>query len=644
MKRIFLPAFLVVLSLLPQIILAQPSAFRPDSISYLWPTDASPYLSSTFAETRASHFHAALDIKTWGRRGYKIYATRDGVVHRIAIGPKGYGKVIYLRHDDGSYSVYAHLLKFNNQLQQIADSTRMAEGYRFELDQFVGDRQIRVSQGEVIGYSGASGIGPPHLHFELRTPAHRPFNPLLTNLSVDDTIAPRIVGLSVEPKAITSSVENRHTIYTRRASKQGNQYEFGTVHVSGPVGLGLNVFDQSNGVHNVYAVYELSMEINGQEFFKAKADSFSYLKTHQMFIDRVYPLLQEEGKGFQRLYVAEGNSLPFYSTGPKNGILNLPPGTHHITIRARDFYGNASTASVQLQVEEKEVTSGRVKKSTSISQDSTVFQPSNWTWFADWVSIPEQAFTDLTIAIPDSGRWVSHEQVIGVPLRKENPLFMNVTGGTGPIVFHRIKPATGGIIASVNSDGFTHFPRNTFYDTVSVGMTINRIKKDSVHVQILPNAYPVREEFQFYVERDSTMDLSKLSFYKKDREHNEWDYIPTDVSDRYLIGTAETLGSFTTLRDTLAPVLYSPKLTKRRDGHWLIQISAKDPLSGIDYTRSSISVNGIRGIAEYEPEDDRLIYYHPEFTPSPEMEINVKVWDRMDNLTEKTFHLDQLSQ
>ncbi len=86
--------------------------FDPQKAHYLWPTEASPYLTSTFAETRSAHFHAALDIKTWGQRGYEVYATRDGVVDRIAIGPRGYGKVVYLKHNDGSYSVYAHLLSF----------------------------------------------------------------------------------------------------------------------------------------------------------------------------------------------------------------------------------------------------------------------------------------------------------------------------------------------------------------------------------------------------------------------------------------------------------------------------------------------------------------------------------------------------
>ena len=59
MKTILLLIFNTVFSLS---LIAQPTG-------YIWPTDASPYLTSTFAETRSTHFHSGIDIKTWGREG-----------------------------------------------------------------------------------------------------------------------------------------------------------------------------------------------------------------------------------------------------------------------------------------------------------------------------------------------------------------------------------------------------------------------------------------------------------------------------------------------------------------------------------------------------------------------------------------------
>ncbi len=123
MKSSNLLAFIVLL-LVSNAQAQSSNSFDPTSAHYLWPTDASHHLTSTFGESRTGHFHAALDIKTWGRRGYEIYATRDGILHRMAIKPNGYGKVLYLKHEDGSFSVYAHLMKFNDQLQQLANTNR----------------------------------------------------------------------------------------------------------------------------------------------------------------------------------------------------------------------------------------------------------------------------------------------------------------------------------------------------------------------------------------------------------------------------------------------------------------------------------------------------------------------------------------
>ncbi|HDL17610.1 MAG TPA: hypothetical protein ENH29_00985 [Bacteroidetes bacterium] len=63
--------------------------------NYLWPTDAGHNLTSSFAEFWSGHFHAGIDIKTWGREGYKVFATRSGYVWKVRISPFGYGRVIY---------------------------------------------------------------------------------------------------------------------------------------------------------------------------------------------------------------------------------------------------------------------------------------------------------------------------------------------------------------------------------------------------------------------------------------------------------------------------------------------------------------------------------------------------------------------
>lgn len=613
--------------------------FDPSEATYLWPTDASHHLTSTFGETRSRHFHAALDIKTWGRRGYNIYATRDGILHRIAVSPTGYGKVIYLKHDDGSFSVYAHLMSFNEELQQFADSIRFAGGFTPSFDQVVEDQNIRVKQGDVIAYSGASGIGPPHLHFELRSPDHRPFNPLTTNLTVRDDIPPRISGLSVEPLALHSTIEGEKKVHTRKPLRRGGHYDFGTVNVSGPVGLGLDVYDQSNGVSNAYAVYELSLSVNGRERFNSKVDSFSYADTRQMFIDRVTPLLRNSRKTYQRLFVADGNRLTFYKTDGQKGRLHLPAGSHAITIRATDYFGNQSSAVLNLKVNDSSTERFTGEQPGFSPKKVPAVDINRWRWFDNWVMIPKADYKELTVAIPDPWRLTSHGDNIIVDLRSLDNFFMNIPG-MSPTIFHRMQPSQQGLITSVDQRAMALFPENTFYDTVSVTLSSKRLVADSIKVTVGPDAFPLDKSYEIFIERDSTLtDTSNLAFYKFNRRYKSWRFIPTRFTENHIIAKTNSLGTFISRRDTAAPEVSRPRLHQRPDGQWLIYINAADKLSGVDGNRTRITVNNQRGLGEYEPEDRRIAYYHPDFIPSATMEIAVTVYDRAGNRTDQTFQL-----
>lgn len=619
----------------------QRHTFNPKQNQYLWPTEASSFLTSTFGETRAGHFHAALDIKTWGRRGYKVFATRDGIVDRIAIGPRGYGKVIYLKHADGSYSVYAHLLAFNDQLQQMADSIRLAENYTFEIDRKIAERNIRVQQGEVIGYSGASGIGPPHLHFELRTPSEKPYNPLLTNLRVRDTIPPQIKGISVEPLSAASAIEGRNAIFTKIAWQKNGYYELGTVRASGKIGLGVNVFDQSNKVHNAYAVYELQLTVDGKDLFKSRIDSFSYNETHQMFIDRVYPILKNSDRGYQRLFIADGNSLPFYRRDGRDGKLNLSPGTHEVRIRATDYFGNSSTAHLRLKISAPQNNHALPPESAD-KPNGTTGSHDQLHWFPNWITFSDSQIKDITLATTDVGNFYKHDNGYALQLKDMDNLFMKIPS-TGPMQLRRIAPANRGYLSAAGGQGFTVFPAHTFYDTVSVGMSVQKSRPDSIRVHILPEVFPTGKQFRFYISRDSSLtDTKKLAWYQLDQDDHEWDLIPTSFTNKYLIGYPETLGTFAILRDTVAPDLSRPRLSRRPDGQWLVMVDVEDNLSGLDYSKTKMWVNNKRGIAEFEPEDDRIVYYHPEFTPSSSssLTVTVKAFDCMGNKQSRTFYLD----
>ena len=99
------------------------------------PVEIPIILSGTFGEFRKTHFHTGIDIKTQGKEGLKVRSIDDGDLIRVKVSTTGYGKAVYIRHYDGTTSVYAHLKKFSPKIQQIVKKLQY-EKKRFEIEKF----------------------------------------------------------------------------------------------------------------------------------------------------------------------------------------------------------------------------------------------------------------------------------------------------------------------------------------------------------------------------------------------------------------------------------------------------------------------------------------------------------------------------
>lgn len=75
------------------------------------------FLAGNMSEIRSNHFHTGLDIKTEGRQGLPVHASADGYVAKIKVSSFGYGNVLYLKHPNGTSTVYAHLKDFASLLR-----------------------------------------------------------------------------------------------------------------------------------------------------------------------------------------------------------------------------------------------------------------------------------------------------------------------------------------------------------------------------------------------------------------------------------------------------------------------------------------------------------------------------------------------
>ena len=121
-----------------------------------WPLVLTPTLSSTFGETRSTAFHNGIDLKTWGKTGYPVHAAADGWVERARTSPWGFGRVIYVRLNDGRIVVYAHLDSFYDPVQKrIFREQRRLGQYSVQL--WFEKEEYPVRRGEVIGATGQTG-------------------------------------------------------------------------------------------------------------------------------------------------------------------------------------------------------------------------------------------------------------------------------------------------------------------------------------------------------------------------------------------------------------------------------------------------------------------------------------------------------
>jgi len=309
---------------------------------YLWPTNASHYMTSSFCEYRPAHYHSAIDIKTWNREGYPVYAVDDGRLYRVRVSPFGYGKAVYIKLKDGRLAVYGHLQKFNPKIERAVRKLQIKRK-RYSVD--FKPKHWPLKRGEIIGYSGQTGIGVPHLHFEIRADDAHPLNPLRFYSEVKDHIRPRLQSLLIIPQDARTRVNSNFLPQSIPLINRGKgRYELaGPLSASGLIGLALRGYDQADGVHNKFSFYDVRLFVNGQPLFQMQYDTLDFHLTRQIDVEIYYPFKADSGRVFHKLYIEPYNRLPFYDRRLGSGLIKTGRDTVRFEITASDFFGNTST-------------------------------------------------------------------------------------------------------------------------------------------------------------------------------------------------------------------------------------------------------------------------------------------------------------
>lgn len=317
------------------------------------PLDIPTVLAGTFGELRGNHFHAGIDIKTQRKEGLKVYAVADGYVSRIKVALWGYGKVIYVNHPNGYTSVYAHLSKFGNGIEEYVKSIQYKKESYETGNIFPNKDQIPVKKGQVIAFTGSTGgFVAPHLHYEVRdTKTEKIINPFLFGLKVKDTIAPRIKGLFAYPLTDSSRV-NKNTHKSLLAFKKVKEHTYTTNRITakGPIGFGINVYDQLNGAYNKNGVYSIEMKVNGHKVYHHNLETFSFKESKYINLLIDYTNFSKYKKRFQKTHKVKGNELKFYKALLNNGVINVKTGFNYtVEIIASDYAGNTTTLRIPIK-------------------------------------------------------------------------------------------------------------------------------------------------------------------------------------------------------------------------------------------------------------------------------------------------------
>lgn len=309
---------------------------------YLWPTNASQYLTSSFCEYRPGHYHSAIDIKTWNTEGYRIYAIENGQIERIRISPFGYGKVLYLKLQDGRTAVYAHLQRFNKKLEKaIREQQHKKKLYSINWQ----PQNWTVSRGDILGYTGQTGIGVPHLHFEIRDEKQQPLNPLHFYDVIQDHIPPSLQSLLITPLDADSRL-NGSFAQQEFKLKRGSNHTYRIkkpIRARGKIGLALRSYDKADKIHNRFAFYRTTLEVDGKQVFHIQYDTLNFDVTKQMDIEIDFPVYRKTKKRYNKLYIEPFNQLPFYQRSLGDGIIRVENDTVQFKIEVFDFEGNKST-------------------------------------------------------------------------------------------------------------------------------------------------------------------------------------------------------------------------------------------------------------------------------------------------------------
>lgn len=551
-----------------------------EAINYQFPINPGQqnYLAGTVGEIRSSHFHTGIDVKTGGRTGLPIYAVADGYISRIKVSASGYGYALYMKHPNGTFSVYAHLEAFD---PKIAAWT-LKEQYRkesFEVDLFPEAGQFPFKRGDIIGYSGNTGSSSgPHLHFEIRDANHRPIDVLSLGFDeIRDNISPvvqKVAFITLDQSARVNGFFGRYE-FDLVKTKSGYQTKE-PIHLTGKIGVEIYSYDPMDGIPNRNGIVKTTFQLDGDTLFHEHKEAFSFGKQRNVLVHYNYPAHKKGSRRFNKLYLADGNEHTIYNV--VNRGVNFVD-QEEILIQTEDSYKNTSTTRILLSNEDIRIPPklygaeqiGNYLHFKSRQQGSVLLD--------EWIPLEPYA---------ESG----DDRYYVWDLRNGTPKSLFIDGETVKTGLVGLLPSNQEI-SYVQKEFTLNLKRRSLFDTLYLAFEKEFDSLENHELFHFKNqTQPFRSNMEIVLNPENSYNQEKAMVYSAfGKRYNfmggEWENGQIKFSTRDLV-------TYTILEDTIPPIID----LKTANADYL-KFKIDDELSGIKSFKATI--NGEFVLMHYEP-------------------------------------------
>lgn len=558
-------------------------------------------LAGTMGELRSTHFHTGIDIRTNSEIGWPVVAVSNGYISRAGVSSSGYGNVLYVKHPDGNTTVYGHLDKFNEAVDQYVRKERYRRKTS-DIDLYFRNGQFTVKKGDTIAFAGNSGSSAgPHLHFDIRDSNNLALNPLAYNFNeVRDNASPVARKIAFKTLDINSRINDRFGRFEFYLQRSGKDYILSQpILASGTVGIELLAYDIVDNARFKCGINYIEVFVDSVLIFKQQIEQLNLAQGRGIYTLMDFRTLMDDGNRFNKLFMEDGNTLKFYSQSPGNGKIKIRNDKEsNVRIVMKDFHGNSSTVRIRLKpsdpILELQTLESAKSALTSQVEDNTMIISAKP---CEAENLPAIAYIKGQAKEIYPSYFNAVNSVYLIDLRKNIPDSIQVCDQTLVTNFKAMVPS--GREYKYFSDRIDiRFPDRALYDTLY--FTANHsIRSDSLEVFSLGPQLPfsrsisviLKPVLNYVMEKNTS--VYRINGKSFSHEGGVW-------ANGKLTFSPREFGNFTILTDSVPPII-----TRIYVNNQAVRFKIYDTLSGIASYEATL--NGKWLLLNYDAKTNAIV-------------------------------------